>query len=286
VAGLVPRTVVFESLAATLDSGLLVTDESGAACFANAALLRLLEFPTARLAGQSRALLLRNLSTARGADDRVVSAIVGARQSASSQVTFVVQRPERRVLRWRGRVVDLGGAAGHLDEFNDVTVEVDRAEKREALVRVDAFTGLANRASIDDALGREISRALRSGVPFSIVLFAVDHLRLGDDSARGAEAFRKVAWLLRSTARGHDLAARLDRLRLIVVLSETTGDQARLFTERFFAEVRKIAQPGSPPITVSGGVAQFDGERAVPELLREATAKLAEARRLGGDRFL
>lgn len=280
----VPRAAVLESVVAGLDAALLVSDASGLSAFGTPLLAELLELDADAIAGQPRALVLRNLSSKCGAEDAIVSAIVGARHDAARELTFETHRPDRRILRWRGRPIDVGGVPGLLDEFTDFTAELEAVEEREALVRVDAVTGLPNRVALDEALGREIPRALRSGMPFSIVVFALDHPALGAGFTAGEEEFRKLASLLRSTARGYDLAARVDRLRLLVVLSDTLGDQAKAFAERYLSEVRKRA--ATPPITVSGGVAQFDGNRTFREMLADASAKLAEARRQGGDRVL
>lgn len=277
----VPRGVVLESLAACLDSAVLVSDSSGMVCFANDELCRVLRLGTASPVGHARSLVLRNLGTARGVDDGVISAIVGAPRGVRREVQIAVNAPDPGILRWRGRAIELAGAQGRLDEFDDVTIENELAQRHGKLERVDEFTGLANRAASDETLGREVSRARRNGVPFSVAIFAVDNLRLGNPEY-GTEVFHKVAKLLRSTAREHDLAARIDRLRLGVVLVDTTGEQAHRFCDRFVAEVRKLR----PIVTVSGGSAQFDGNLTGPELVRIATANLAEARRLGGDRVL
>ncbi len=278
-----PVALLLEGLVEGLDTALMITDESGVVRFANAAMTSLLAAGGGLLVGRTRAIVLRDLATVGGVEDGIVSSIVGARQNLPRESELVVEYPKRRVLLWRARAIDLAGRSAQWDEFADVTGQFEKAQAREALVRIDAFTGLANRAALEEALGREIARALRTGMPFSVAVFSVDNLRL-TEAGRGEQIFRNVAWLLRSTARPYDLVARLDRLRLLAVLSDTTGDQARIFAERFRNEVRRMALPDLPPTTVSGGVAQFDGERSMREMLQEASVKLAEARRLGGDR--
>ena len=278
-----PVAVLLEGLVEGLDTAMMITDESGVVRFANAAMTALLAAGGGPLVGRTRAIVLRDLATVGGVEDGIVSSIVGARQNLPRESEIVIEHPKRRVMLWRARSIALAGRSAQWDEFADVTSQFEKAQARETLVRIDAFTGLANRAAVVEALGREIARALRTGMPFSVALFSVDNLRL-TEAGRGEQLFRNVAWLLRATARPYDLVARLDRLRLLAVLSDTTGDQARIFAERFQNEVRRMSLPDLPPTTVSGGVAQFDGERSMREMLQEATAKLAEARRLGGDR--
>jgi diguanylate cyclase (GGDEF)-like protein len=279
-----PSTAL-ESLAKTIDFGFMISDDSGMVCFANPALSVHLGLGNVCPNGQTRAAVLRHLAEARGVEDGVVSAIVGASGTSPQELEFVVQGPDKVVLRWSGRSIDLHDRQGMLDEFSDVTRQANQARASEALARVDALTGLPNSAAIVDTLGRETARALRTGEPFSVAVFALDRVQW-DNGMRGKEAFRNVAWTLRAAARRYDLAARLDHSRLLALISQATAGQARTFCERFMGEVRHRALPNLPPLTVSGGVAQFDGGRGIQELLADASAKLGEARRLGGDRIV
>lgn len=272
-----PRGIA-ESVADMLAAGLLVSDRAGIVCFANAALGRLLGVAHPRCVGETRAVVLRNLGTAAGADDGVVSAVVGARDGLPQEMEFEVHHPQRRILQWRARFIELASGTGILDELADVTVEAERTRAKDALVRIDESTGLPNKEGAEDALGREVARSLRSGVPFSVALFALDGAQTG---ASREEAFKQVAWLLRSTARRYDYVARLDALRLVAVLAETPADPARAFARRFLSQVRG---PAGLAATASAGIAQFDAGRNIQEILRDASLKLSEAKRLGGNR--
>jgi len=272
-------------LAKAIDLGFMISTDSGMVCFANPALSVHLGLGNVCPHGQTRAAVLRQLASARGVEDGVVSAILGAGGTSPQELDFVVRRPETSVLRWRGRCIDLNDRQGMLDEFSDVTRQVNQARASEALARVDAFTGLPNTAAIVDTLSRETARASRTGAPFSIAVFALDRVQRGN-GGRSKDAFRNVAWTLRAAARRYDLAARLDHSRLLALISQATADQARAFSERFASKVRQTALPNLPPVTVSGGVAQFDGGRGIQELLADASAKLGEARHLGGDRIV
>jgi PleD family two-component response regulator len=273
-----PRAEIAESVANMLGVGLLVSDRAGIVCFSNAAMGTLLGVALPRWVGETRALVLRNLGTAAGADDGVVSAVVGAHDALPQEMEFEVHQPQRRILQWRARFIELASGTGILDEFADVTVEAERARAKDALVRVDESTGLPNKEGAEDALGREVARSLRSGIPFSVALFALDGAQTG---AGREEAFKQVAWLLRSTARRYDYVARMDALRLVAVLAETPADHARAFARRFLSQVRG---PAGLAATASAGIAQFDAGRNIQEILRDASLKLSEAKRLGGNR--
>ena len=68
----------------------------------------------------------------------------------------------------------------------------------------DALTGLDNRRRMEEDLARTYARALRTGVPFGVVLFDIDHFKLYNDlygHAGGDEALRQVARCLTDTVR-------------------------------------------------------------------------------------
>jgi diguanylate cyclase (GGDEF)-like protein len=278
----IPLSQAVESIAAVLDVALLASDETGVVCYANPALLALIGAARRDVLGHKRAIVLRRLASAAGAQDGVVSAIVGATTTGIPS-DFTVEKPRSAVLRWRARPLPLpGDTTGTLDEFADVTREFERARARETLVRVDAATRLPNRTGIDDALGVEVARSLRTGEPFCVAMFALDQPHR---AAAGDELFRQVAWLLRSTARRHDVVGRLDGLRLVAILTNTRADQALALCERFGTAVRELDVQGCRT-TASAGVAQFDAGKTIRDVLDEATAHLSAARRLGGDRAL
>src|SRR5207237_7395762 len=86
-----------------------------------------------------------------------------------------------------------------------LVAEIDR------LARIDPLTGLANRRVFEAALGREVARAARSGVPLSVVVLDIDHFKKVNDELghqAGDEVLRHVGRSLAADARGTDTAGR------------------------------------------------------------------------------
>ena len=244
--------------------------------FANAAVGRLLGVTLPRWIGETRALVLRNMGTSAGADDGVVSAVVGAHDGLPQEMEFEVERPQRRILQWRARFIELASGTGILDEFADVT-EAERARAKDALVRIDESTGLPNKEGAEDALGREVARSLRTGVPFSVALFALD----GAKSAQAAKN-RSSRW---PGSLFHGAALRLRRAAGCAAAARGAGGDA--------GGPRARICPALPRTGARSGRAAGDGlggHRAVrrrpehPGVLRDASLKLSEAKRLGGNR--
>jgi diguanylate cyclase (GGDEF)-like protein len=155
----------------------------------------------------------------------------------------------------------------------------------------DALTGLPNRRAFEEALAREVARALRGGSPLSLLAVDVDHFkRVNDERGHpaGDAVLRAVAGRIASAARAGDLVARVGGEEFVVALPGAGPEAAREAGERIRSRV--AAEPfalegGDLRVTVSVGVAWL-GE-AAPDgtaLVARADQALYRAKRAGRDR--
>ncbi len=161
--------------------------------------------------------------------------------------------------------------------------------ERQALV--DGLTGIANRRGCEDALGHEIARADRLGVPFTLVVADLDDFkqindRYGHDA--GDDVLRETASVLRHTLRESDLPGRWGGEEFVLLLPGTETEGGAQLAERVRAALRERSFHGRDGavfgVTCSFGVAQHrpgEGERL---LFSQADRALYEAKRLGKDR--
>src|SRR5690606_5387900 len=168
-------------------------------------------------------------------------------------------------------------------------------ERLDALARVDALTGLANRRQFDDTLRAEWARARRQGGDIALLLLDIDHFKSLNDRLghpAGDAALREVAQaLVRCTQRAGDTVARYGGEEFAAVLPATSAADALRLAERMRLAVRALALASPAPggvVTISVGVAAVapgaDDEPA--GLLQAADAALYEAKRLGRDRVV
>lgn len=154
----------------------------------------------------------------------------------------------------------------------------------------DHLTGLANRRRFERQLEREVSRTLRFGHPFSLLMIDIDNFKNLNDSFghdAGDDAIRRISKVLREGTRGIDLAARIGGEEFAVLLVET--DQAGGFevAERLRLAIRSIEIPSGGQITASFGVAECPADaQTAPEILKAADVGLYEAKRQGRDRVI
>ncbi len=133
----------------------------------------------------------------------------------------------------------------------------------------------------------EVKRSRRYRYPVSLALVSVD--RWEEVSARldGRERAALLVGLLHvvaSAVRDVDLPLLYSKDRFLVFMPYTRSDGALLVASRLCARVR--CQSADPPVTVSAGVASFEGEGVVSLALlaRQAAEALVRAQAEGGDR--
>ncbi|HMA38909.1 MAG TPA: diguanylate cyclase [Gemmatimonadales bacterium] len=181
----------------------------------------------------------------------------------------------------QGRVSSVVGIA------RDVT-ELRQLETRQRdTSRTDHLTGLGNRRACEEAITREVARAMRENASVVFVLFDLDHFKVVNDTHGhhvGDAVLRAVAGVLREASRSSDLVGRWGGEELLAILPRTDLWAARPFAERVRSGV--AALDGLPSrVTVSAGMAEWTRGQDVQTVLARADAKLYEAKRSGRNRI-
>jgi diguanylate cyclase (GGDEF)-like protein len=134
----------------------------------------------------------------------------------------------------------------------------------DALARLDYLTELANRGEFDRKFEEEWYRAVRSGLPLSIVLFDIDFFKLYNDHyghQLGDDCLRQVANAMAGQIqRSTDFLARYGGEEFVVIFAQTNASGALKYADEIRLAVEKMALPHdkslvNPSITLSGGVA-------------------------------
>ena len=160
------------------------------------------------------------------------------------------------------------------------------------LVRYDPLTGALNRKGLDEALTREIARARRRDAALCLALLDVDNFKQINDTyghKTGDEALRHLAVVVRESLRPHDFVGRYGGEEFLIVLPETTLDQAiavitrlqRELTKRFF-----LADNQRLLITFSAGIALLAADEDPYAAIDRADKAMYAAKRAGKNRVL
>ncbi|MGZ5178403.1 MAG: sensor domain-containing diguanylate cyclase, partial [Burkholderiales bacterium] len=130
------------------------------------------------------------------------------------------------------------------DALETTNLELQRALAREeALARTDGLTGLYNRIYFDELATRAFRAALRYQRPLAIMMIDVDNLKGINDTlghAAGDEALVLIGRTAAAYTRAADLIARLGGDEFILLLPETSAQQAVPIADRIVASVAAL----------------------------------------------
>jgi diguanylate cyclase (GGDEF)-like protein len=160
--------------------------------------------------------------------------------------------------------------------------------------RIDALTGLNNRAAMDDALIAATSAFHRTGQPLALLMLDLDHFKKINDTyghGIGDDVIRKVGMSIRGGRRPYDIACRFGGDEFGVILAQTDTACAEQIAERIIDGINKIKiRAGGDEINVacSGGLAsasEMPSGFEPAELLKAADEALYSAKREGRNRL-
>ncbi len=157
-------------------------------------------------------------------------------------------------------------------------------------VTTDQLTQVANRRGLLKVFDVERARMERSKLPLAVGLLDIDNFkRLNDELGHGVgdEALKALAALVSQALRATDLVARYGGEEFVVLLPETTQEQAQAILTRmqrklsgglFLHEDRDVL------VTFSAGVAACGVGESIEDVLERADRALYEAKRSGKNR--
>jgi diguanylate cyclase (GGDEF)-like protein len=158
----------------------------------------------------------------------------------------------------------------------------------------DALTGLFNRRHFEEALERELRRAIRYNLPVSLLMADIDHFKIYNDSEghhAGDNVLREVTARLMENTRQVDIVARFGGEEFVVILPMTTKTHARLVAEKLRRSVEETKIQGEEVLpegrlTISLGLAAYPEDASNPAgLVQAADAALYTAKRRGRNRI-
>lgn len=164
-------------------------------------------------------------------------------------------------------------------------VAIERADllarlREQALV--DGLTGLPNRRALDEALDAGVSRAGRTGQPFTVAMVDVDRFKTYNDTyghPAGDRLLAEIAGAWRSELRGDDIVGRFGGEEFLLLLPGVDSTVTSSVIERL-----RSAMPSAA--TCSFGVATWDGSEGGSALVARADAALYAAKLAGRDRVV
>ena len=170
---------------------------------------------------------------------------------------------------------------------NQIGIAIDNARLYEETLSLslrDPLTGLANRRHMEIIMHDNLSRAKRSGKPFSVIMFDIDHFKKVNDT-QGHDAGDLI--LIETTKvaakelRDIDLKVRFGGEEFLVLLPDADLSEACNVAERIrLAVQQKVA------VTISLGVTSYRAGDDQEILIKRVDAALYQAKNQGRNRVV
>ncbi|MFT8932954.1 MAG: GGDEF domain-containing protein [Acetobacter syzygii] len=157
----------------------------------------------------------------------------------------------------------------------------------------DPLTKVFNRRFLEVVIQNEITFALTHDKPFSLVILDIDYFKKINDRHGhlvGDEVLCFVAEIIASVVRANDFIFRYGGEEFLIVLTETTAEEALACAERIRRTLAEqsltLSSNDQVSVTISGGVAAFEGETNSRLLIHQADEALYKAKNNGRNRIV
>jgi diguanylate cyclase (GGDEF)-like protein/PAS domain S-box-containing protein len=205
--------------------------------------------------------------------------------------------------------LNLPYVAGHLIIFRDIThhreariglhdvnkeletklgeITALQEELREQAIR-DSLTGVYNRRFLEEALNREIPRAIEQNYPLCIIMMDLDHFKDVNDlygHKAGDLILQALADKIRHAIRDSDLACRYGGDEFIIILPNVTLDIAYQRAEQIRQNIEEMSityKVATLKVTASLGVSVFPEHGSSADLIMRTADKALYVSKLEG----
>jgi len=152
----------------------------------------------------------------------------------------------------------------------------------------DSLTGLLNHKAIYEKLEDEIKRVKRYNCDLSVVMMDIDDFKVVNDTwghQMGDRVLRRVSDIIMESIRDMDVAGRYGGEEFLIILPYTDIKGAMKLSERIKKEIGMEEFGKDIRITISGGVASYNGESTLT-LVEKADINLYKAKQMGKNRIV
>lgn len=152
----------------------------------------------------------------------------------------------------------------------------------------DVLTHLLNRKFLPVVMSKEVAYARESGTTFSVLSLDIDHFKRINDTwghESGDMVLQQISAILSNNSRGGDYVFRMGGEEFLVLLVDTSSVAALRVAEKLRAQVMRdpftLTRNERLSVSVSIGVATFDGHPDYQRVLRQSDEALYAAKAQG-----
>ena len=164
---------------------------------------------------------------------------------------------------------------------------VDLQNKLRDISIIDELTGAYNRRHLNDSLETALARLKRYDNNISLILLDIDHFKRINDTlghSAGDRVLKNIVNIIWSSLRSIDMVFRYGGEEFIVLLPETTRDNALQVAEKLRSMIQDIHIIDHRHVTISAGIAQIRAKETIDDLLKRVDDALYKAKNSGRNR--
>lgn len=192
--------------------------------------------------------------------------------------------PSRTILSEQNEQLRL--AQENLEQANSTLEQKvkQRTALLEKLATTDQLTQIKNRRTILEMLENEFQRTERYQRGLSLLMLDIDNFKAVNDTfghLEGDNVLVKVADIISDTCRRTDAVGRYGGEEFLIVLPETTLEEAAEMAERFRIAIALGKTQNGTQVTCSIGVSTLKEEKTVLDLIKKSDDRLYIAKEQG-----
>lgn len=152
----------------------------------------------------------------------------------------------------------------------------------------DDLTSAYTRRYLFDQLEEKIHSNRRSDSNISLMMIDIDHFKeLNDEHGHyvGDSILVELSTVVNRTIRNDDIFARTGGEEFLLLLPDTTHEEAIKLAERLRVVIERMSRPGMS-VTVSIGVVEWDGKESADSLYNRADEAMYEAKARGRNKVI
>lgn len=204
--------------------------------------------------------------------------------------------------RWfhdRGKITRRGPegqplfAAGIVFDITAQKMEQESLKSTTQILEVqastDALTEIPNRRGAMEELLARMYQSRDADYTLSIAIMDIDHFKAINDTYGhlvGDQVLKELANVLKGSIRGLDSVSRFGGEEFLLIFPKTSGENAVSVCDRIRKRIQEHHFSNGIPLTVSAGVAVYQGQKTKEELLEEADKNLYNAKNNGRNQVI
>lgn len=163
-----------------------------------------------------------------------------------------------------------------ISRYNKKLIEAN--QQLDLLYKTDKLTGIFNRHILDAEIEKEVMRANRYNISFSVILMDIDHFKKINDTYGhyvGDSVLVEVAFILKNSLRKTDVVGRWGGEEFLVLCPETELVHGTYLAEKLRSKIEHHQFSGvDQTVTASFGVSVYRVDDTVESLIKRVDAAL------------